>query len=462
MNRFRRPLLHLGALRNAVTQSLFFLPFTMVAVSVALSQLTVWFDRRIGDDALPVWFNSSVESSRSILSAVAGGTITAASIVFSLTLVAVQLAASQFSPRVLRGFLGDRFQQIVMGTVVGTFSYSLFVLREVESDTNAVRVAFTPQLSIALALVLAVLSLIAILASIDHTAKGLRVGTVADDIVRSTVATIEGLFVERGADEPREVAPATPGPTRAGHQFDELGDRAMPPDGARMVLAQSTGWVTGMRTDVLGEEVPEGTSILVAAVVGSYVVEGTPILHLWPASDETVDQLNKTLASIVRIGKNRTMQQDVGFGIIQLVDIALRALSPGVNDPNTAEEVVVRLGAVLTQLYRRQLPDRESEVNGRRIIRPSEPDYDAYVDLAIEPIRRYGRSDPRVLIGLIRTLEGVRVDAERRFDAPDTAALQAQIDLIEAEIGELATDADRRRVLAALAEVGEPGRSTGV
>ncbi|MEZ5225675.1 MAG: DUF2254 family protein [Acidimicrobiales bacterium] len=123
-----------------------------------------------------VGFRSRSTHRGRILSAIAGGTITAASIVFSLTLVAVQLAASRFSPRVLRDFLGDRFQQLVMGTVIGTFSYSLLVLREVRSAPEGVERAFLPQVSVALAVVLAVVSLVAILGSIDHTAKGLRVG----------------------------------------------------------------------------------------------------------------------------------------------------------------------------------------------------------------------------------------------------------------------------------------------
>lgn len=133
--------LRLDALRNRLAQSLFFVPFLLLAASILLAQITVQIDQSMAEDVLPNWFEVTVQSSRSILSTIAGGTITAASIVFSLTLVAVQLAASQFSPRV-RGFLGDRFQQLVMGTVVGTFSYSLMVLREVRSPPKGSTMRF--------------------------------------------------------------------------------------------------------------------------------------------------------------------------------------------------------------------------------------------------------------------------------------------------------------------------------
>ncbi len=446
--------LRLGAIRNAVSQSLFFLPSLMVAMSVAMSQAAVWVDRQIGDDVLPSWFGSTVESSRSILSAVAGGTITAASIVFSLTLVAVQLAASQFSPRVLRGFLGDRFQQVVMGTVVGTFTYSLFVLRDVQSAGESGRGAFSPQISIALALVLAVCSLVAVLASIDHTAKGLRVGSVADNILGVTLDAIDALFVERRSDGSgplvvdapvRSPAPATPDADAEGE-----GEATEPPDDAAMLPAPKTGWITGMQIENLAGNIPEGASVLLPAAVGTYVVEGTPLLYVWPAGRDGLADVDAELSSIIRIGDTRTMQQDVGFGIVQLVDIAVRALSPGVNDPNTANEVIVRLGAVLIALYRRTLPEKSVEIDGRRVMRPDEPDIAGYVEAAIEPIRHYARSEPRVLAVLARTIVGVIDDARRRFDDPDVSALVHQLEAMRNEVGELATESDRERLVEVL------------
>ncbi len=445
--------LRLGAIENAISQSLFFVPSLMVAMSLVLSQLTVWVDRQIGQDVLPSWFGSTVESSRSILSAVAGGTITAASIVFSLTLVAVQLAASQFSPRVLRGFLGDRFQQVVMGTVVGTFSYSLFVLREVQSAGESGRGAFTPQLSIALALVFAVCSLVAVLASIDHTAKGLRVGAVADDILDVTLSTIDTLFEERASGDEGTFVVDAPDRSPAPVALDRDREADEPPEGAAMLLSPTTGWITGMQIGNLAGRLPSGSSVLLPAAVGTYVVEGTPLMYVWPATDDDLTQVEENLSTIVRIGGTRTMQQDIGFGIVQLVDIAVRALSPGVNDPNTANEVIVRLGAVLTALHRRMLPGRCTEIDGCRVLRPDEPDIAGYVDAAVEPIRRYARTEPRVLEVLARMIVGVVDDAERRFGDPDVSAMIRQLELMRVELDELVTAEDRRRLGGVLDEM---------
>jgi len=457
--RFLAPVrfLRLDMIRYQLSKSLFFVPFLLVTFSLVLSQVTVWFDRQTGSEVLPVWFESTVESSRAILPAIAGGTITAASIVFSLTLVAVQLAASQFSPRLLRGFLSDRFQQVVMGTVVGTFSYSLFVLREVRKASEGSRDAFLPQVSITVALVLAVLSLIAVLASIDHTAKGLRVGKVADDVLETTLETVRRLFELRTSDAASTMVIDAPGLSPGAHsRHAETFVPDIPPD-ARIIEAPSSGWVTGLQAETVCEVLPEGATAVISAAVGIYVVRGTPIAYVWSDDERMQDEdfvaFVEELTSIVRIEASRTMQQDVAFGILQLNDIALRALSPGVNDPNTANEIVVRLGAVVTEIYRRDLASAVMRSDGKTVIRSTDPTYGAYVDLAFEPTRRHGRNDPRVLEVIARTIHSVIDDAERRFDDPLVEPLLDQIRLMESELDQLATEADRERVQLAITDI---------
>ncbi len=446
-------LLRIDALKNRLTQSLFFVPFLMLSGSLVMSQVTVFLDRRVGYDVLPGWFQVTVDSSRSILSAIAGGTITAASIVFSLTLVAVQLAASQFSPRVLRGFLGDRFQQLVMGTVVGTFSYSLMVLREVRSAPEGVERAFLPQISVALAVVLAVVSLVAILGSIDHTAKGLRVGSVADGIMTSTLDVVERL-PERGSGNDAKMMVDAPGVSSASPIPEINRAEDQPPDDAVIVWAPRTGWVTGIQTERLLEVVPDGATVLLSAAVGTYVVRGTPIAYIWPAEIDAVDEVVDVLPDVMRIDDARTMQQDISFGILQLNDIALRALSPGVNDPNTANEVIVRLGAIITELYRRDLPPFETADRGRRVLRPSDPARSDYVEQSFEPVRRFARQDPRVLEVIVQTVESVMEDARRRYgDEAGLAPLVRQLELMGDELDELQTAEDQRRVRSALQRV---------
>ncbi len=445
-----RGLLRLQALRLRFTESLFFIPALMVLASLLLSQVTVAIDKSVADDLLPSFFQTTVESSRAILAAIAGGTITAASVVFSLTLVAVQLAASQFSPRVLHGFLGDRFQQIVMGTVVGTFSFSLFVLREV-SNSPADESAFIPQVSISVALLLAITALMAVLASIDHTAKGLRVGTVADGIMDRTIAVIRDQLVRRESHEESPVLIDAPGRTPA-PQLGDVDVSIEPPSSARTLLAPRTGWVTGFQATRVTEVIPEGSTALITAAIGTYVVEGTPLAHVWPCQEEEFNSVVASLHEIIRIEDERSTQQDIGFGFVQFNDMALKALSPGVNDPNTAVEIIVRVGAVVTELFRHKLGPRRYEADRRTVLRPAEAQLGEYVDLAFEPIRRYGRTDHRVLSTLVQTIHSI-IQEVKRVD-PDSEqrsgmeALWKQIALATSEIEQLPTVEDRRRLRA--------------
>lgn len=442
--------LRLQALRLRFTESLFFIPALMVLASLLLSQVTVAIDKSIADKVLPSFFQTTVESSRAILAAIAGGTITAASIVFSLTLVAVQLAASQFSPRVLQGFLGDRFQQIVMGTVVGTFSFSLFVLREVSSAPGD-ESAFIPQLSIAVALLLAITALMAVLASIDHTAKGLRVGTVADGIMERTIAVIRDQLVPRQSEEKSPVLIDAPGRTPA-PQLGDVDIAVRPPPSARMLFAPRTGWVTGLQAVRVTEVIPDGSTALITAAIGTYVVEGMPLAHIWPCEEDEFNEIVDSLHEIIRIENERSTQQDIGFGFVQFNDMALKALSPGVNDPNTAVEIIVRVGAVVTELFRHKLGPHRYEADRRTVLRPGEAQLEGYVDLAFESIRRYGRSDHRVLSTLVQTVHSIIQELERVVPEPEQRsareALWKQIALAASEIEQLATVEDRRRLRA--------------
>ncbi|NNF55800.1 MAG: DUF2254 domain-containing protein [Acidimicrobiales bacterium] len=442
--------LRLQALRLRFTESLFFIPALMVLASLLLSQITVAIDKSIADEVLPSYFQTTVESSRAILAAIAGGTITAASVVFSLTLIAVQLAASQFSPRVLQGFLGDRFQQIVMGTVVGTFSFSLFVLREVSSAPGD-ESAFIPQLSIAVALLLAITALMSVLASIDHTAKGLRVGTVADGIMERTIAVIKDQLVPRQSEEDAPVLVDAPGRIPA----PQLGDddiTIQPPQSARTLFAPRTGWVTGLQATRVVEVIPAGSTALISAAIGTYVVEGTPLAHVWPCEENEFNEIVDSLHEIIRIENERSTQQDIGFGFVQFNDMALKALSPGVNDPNTAVEIIVRIGAVVTELFRHRLGPQRYEADSRTVLRPGEAHLEEYVDLAFESIRRYARSDHRVLGALVQTVHSIIQELERvGLDHEQNSAretLWKQIALAGSESEQLATVEDRRRLRA--------------
>jgi uncharacterized membrane protein len=431
-------------LRERIGESLFYVPSLFMLGAVVLSQLLVGLDRSLAADQLPTGFDTTVGSTRVVLSVIAGGTITAASIVFSLTLVAVQLASTQFSPRTLGSFLGDRAQQVIMGVVLGTFVYCLLVLRVVRGPLEEGSDSFVPRSSVMVAVVLGVVALIAVIASINRTAQSLRVETVAATVSAETLAAIEAQF---GSDKTSIAAPIPAASAEV--------SRVQAPGDAVEVVAPRSGWIQDISIDRLLQSVAEGSYVLLHRSVGSYVIDGELLASAWPNLDDR-ESVAEAVARAFVIAEQRSRQGDVGFGITQLVDIAVRALSPGVNDPKTAEELVLRLGDILVALAVRDLPPTQAEIDGRTIVRAAELSHADYVDLAVEPIRRFARKDPRVLSALVRTLAASQDVAKRLRGDAAVAPLRDQIELIRADASALPSEADRNELLRTIEAVAHP------
>ncbi len=416
-------------------QSLFFLPALFIVLAVALSTALLLVDRAVAPGSLPAALTTTVDSSRAILSAVAGGTITAASIVFSLTLVAVQLSSGQHSPRLLRNFIGDRFQQVVIGTVVGTFTYCLLILRSVRASLDEGGRPIVPNLSVAVAVVLAVAALLAVLASIDHTARGLKVESIAERLTEETLAVIRRRFPPRD-----EAARRATGATGGVVWHDPIATAARtgsPASGAIVVAAPTSGWVRQVNEDVLLDALPAGSSLQLRLAVGAWLIEGAPMFDVVLADGPTLDAderaaLCERLCDAVDLGPDRTMQDDVDFGVLRLVDIGLRALSPGINDPSTAIEIIMRLGTVLAALLDREL-DAEATVwrDGRHVTRRVAVTFDDYLRACFDQLRQAAADQVPVYAALLRvlhTLHGLAVAGGR----PAEAALlrQAAADVV--------------------------------
>lgn len=428
--------LRLRALYERLSHSLFALPAVFVVGAVVVSQATIWLDTIV---APPEPLDSTVDNARALLAAIAGGTITAASVVFSLTLVAVQLASSQYSPRTLDTFLGDRFQQVVFGIVLGTFTYALLVLRVVEAPVDGE--VFVPAYSVLLAVVLAVASLFAVIASINHTAQGLRVASIANRIADATIGVIERQFGDEGVLSLQSADPA-PVAVDEPEQTDVL-----------VFGAPERGWVQQISADAFLDAVPDGTTVRVLATAGDYLLEGQPVARISPtpaAEDDVVEELRDALV----IGPHRTLQQDVAFGIVQLVDMAVKALSPGVNDPHTAQEVLSRIGAVMTELAVRDLTPSRLTRASSTVIRLAELGHADFFDLAIEPVRRSARTDPQVAATVLVTLATIRDEALRRRPDAHVDGAIAEAGRLIAELDCMATAGDRAFVLRIAGEVG--------
>jgi uncharacterized membrane protein len=423
-------LVRLRAAVDGFRNSLFFFPALFVLAAFVLSQGMIALDGSLATEDVPDPLRFTVDSARSLLSAVATATITVAGIVFSLNGVAVQLASSQFSPRVLRTYMRDRFQQTVMGIMVGTFTYALLVMRAVRGSEDEFE-SVVPHLSVVLGLVLAVVAVLAILASIDHTARSMQVGEIVRRITHETVATARRLLPDPGE-----------GPAAAAAEDPPLGEGVPVP-------ALRTGWVQQVEPGKLLSALPPGAVIRLDVRVGSFVSEGVPLATVWGLDGtDPASELDQGFA----VGRSRTMQQDIAFGIRQLVDIGLRALSTGVNDPTTAYEVVVHLGAVLHEVLGRDLPAGSSVDDDQRwLLRPHELTHDAYVERSFAQLRQAAAGQPDLCIGILRVLGEVVRELERRGLDERCGALRRQAALTVTGVAAapvLPSDVDRLRAAA--------------
>jgi uncharacterized membrane protein len=389
-------MLRLRALGEAFRNSLFFLPSLFVVASVALWRAMLSLDAAVDREGLPEFVRFSENTAGPLLATIAGATITVAGIVFSVTVVSVQLASSQFSPRVLRGFLRDRFQQVVMGLLVGTFTYAMLALGSSASPI--------PHLTVAVAVALALVALLAILASIDHTARNMVVGEIVRRISDETLETVRRELPLAGGSSPGEADGEADGESDG--EVQEA-PSALP---SLVVPAPETGWVQQLDAGGIRRALPPGGTARIEVRVGRFVVAGTPLVSVWTGggvldAGHVLEAVDESFA----IGRSRTMQQDAAFGIRQLADIAMRALSPAINDPTTACEVVVHLGAVLREVLRRQGVVRvERDNEGRLLLRPHELELDGYVERALGQIRGCARDHPAVHVAILGVLTMLR------------------------------------------------------
>ena len=402
---------HFGAVRlrqlaDEAEHRLSFVPTLYVLAAILLVQILLWVDGRLVTESLPSWLETTVASARSVFAAIAGGLITSTTLLLSIMLVAVQLASSQFSPRTLRDWLGNRRVQHAVGIVLGTTVFCLLALRSTR-DFGENREPIIPHLTVLVAVTLGVLSLVAVVQAVDHITNSLRVESVATRLTDETTAVINR---DRWTPEDIawQVAPDS-GAVAAG------GDIIVP-DHASPIVAPQSGWVQQVDARRLLDALPRGSTAYLTADVGTFVVRHSPVMWVAPSAP-TSSSCHHDVFEAIAIGDTRTMQQDAQFGIIQLTDIAVRALSPGINDPTTACEIVVHLGVVLTALWEQPTERTTTRVGSHpdtvTLVRYQRPHSD-HLTRALQPILDYGSGDARVVATLTQTVERLRSEAERR------------------------------------------------
>jgi uncharacterized membrane protein len=396
--------------------SLFLVPVVGVLISIAGASVTIWIDSRLdpqGGD-LPLGVTSTVASARAVLSTVAGATMTFAAIAFSISLLIIQQASSQFSPRVVHTLFRDPFNKRVMGLVMGTFTYCLVVLRSVRALGEAGGDVVIPNLSVAIAVALGIATIISIAAFLNHSAHSMDVSQILERVENEATGHARREWNVAESDQPPPEPMAAPDPP------------------AHLVRFDRSGWVQQIDTDALLERLPEGTTAWVHIYPGRYAIRGAPLcaLSVLPADVEATED---AILGTVSTGNTRTMQQDISFGLREMADVGLKALSTGINDPTTAQDAIFHCAAVLAELLRRDPPPLELRgEGGRRVVLLEQPNGDDLVRLAFGEFRRAAAAQPTVCIYLLEALHLLRDGLEAAGLPSRTTVLVEQARLVVA------------------------------
>lgn len=388
-------------------------PSACVVAAIGLSFAVERIDDLVSND-VTAWylFKGGPEAAREVLSTVASSMMTFTGLVFSVTMVVLQLASSQFSPRVIRTFLKDRPSQLSLGTFVGTFVFALLGLRKARGAGDGFEL-HVPSFTVWLSVILSLGCVVAFVGFIHHTAQSIRAEVVIRRIGAETRASIERLY-----------------PDGIGVAIDEEPCRSaeapvtlvIPNDGPSGVLAK-------VDVESLVRSCGEGDAILhLLPRLGDFVPYGAPLFEVRGASD-TVNIARASAA--VRLRGDHDVQQGASFGIRELVDIAERALSPGINDSSTAVEVIHELHDILRRLATRRFPSsiRRAE-DGHVVLILPHLTFDEFVALGVNEIRRAGKDAPQVL----SPLRDLLIDVKRVAPPQRRAELDAQLALVNAAL----------------------------
>jgi len=424
--------------REVLRTSLWFVPAIEVAAAIVLFAGTLIADRANyrGDFAIPGWvISGSADAAREILTAVAAAIITVVGVVFSIILVTLTLASTQFGPRMLRNFIRDRGTQVTLGTFVATFVYSVLVLAAIGTGSHG---DFVPHISVTVTLGLMVADLGVLIYFIHHTAVSIQL----PQVIASIAADLAEAIAEQGSGnaEPH----VKNGPTAA-----ELVARAEREGG--VLLAPDSGYVQFIKHQNLVRLAAAADAVInLEHRPGHFVVRGQRFATVWPP--QAAPRVRQALGGAHIVGPHRTLTQDVSFGIDQLVEIGLRALSAAVNDTFTALTCIDWLGENLCQIVTGWHPARvhRDSQGFIRVIAP-EPAFDRLVQRSFEKIRQSSLGMPAVMIRELDAL--ARIMAETTSSGQRRVLLEqaAMIDrACERSVPEAADRADVRRRYEAL------------
>jgi uncharacterized membrane protein len=429
----------LSEIWTTISSGLWFLPTVMVLGSALLAIGTLWLDDRYSVEwgtGLGLMYSSSIDGGRSLLSTIAGSMMTVTGVVFSVTIVTLSLTSSQYGPRLLRNFLNDRGNQFVLGSFLATFTYCLVVLRTLQDSGDGSTV---PEVSITTGALLALASLGVLIYFIHHISQAIQASSIFAGVGHELAATVDRMFPER-IGRPREHSHHT--------SSAEMSDTQI------RVLSPGAGYVRAIDPDAVMEVAIASDAIIELEVrPGSYVYENGLIARVW-AAKHVENRLSDSVGEAFVLGKSRTPFQDVDFLVSQLVQSAMLALSPGVNNSIVAIEAIDWIGASLARIAERDLPDANRYDNdGNLRVITSHATFESLLADACNPLRESSASNTLVTLHMLATLGKLTSHCHRKADF-EALLLQASL-LRDSGNSHAESDYDRNRVAVAFARVVE-------
>lgn len=374
-------------LRDAIRHELWPLPLLSVVVGIGIGVALPWLDGNL-DGPTHIWkavlVGGGADAARSLLTTIAASIMTVTSLTFSLTVVTLQLASSQYTPRMLRTFSSDRVVHWTLAVFLGTFTYSLVVLRTVRSPASGSE--FVPHISVTFAFLLGLGSVAALVLFLGHLTREIRAENILDQLRKAGIAGIERHYPPIGGGTGRQVPEHPP------------------------VLLRSHG--SGFLTSVdLGRVADLGAAlhriVHLSVHPGNYVLSGAILAVAAgpPLTEDETKNATEKLNSSITLGPERTQLMDTAFPLSQLADVAARALSPGTNDPTTAVNAIHHVAAVLVHALAHDCsPLIRIDPDTKTGATVPLPGFSELLHQALTPIRTYGSQDPRVAGALAGTI----------------------------------------------------------
>lgn len=386
-----------------------FVPSLIVAFSIGLAVALIKTDSTGTQPWMARWprlFGAGAAGARGMLSTIAGSMMTVVGVTFSMTLVTLALASSQYTSRILRNFMRDRVTQVVLGIFAGIFTYCLIVLRTIRGgDTGG----YIPSLAVSFGVVLAIGGISVLIFFIHHIASSIQASSIIASVADETLAAIDRLFPEHLGDGP----------------VDDDG-AGIPPSSRepiwQVVPATGNGYIQGVDNAALLALAREHRTVVrMERGIGQFVVHGTPLVSLAGPVLVGPDTI-AAVQAVYAIGRHRTVEQDSAFGIRQIVDIALRALSPGINDTTTAVMCVDYLTAILARLASRHVPSSHRYEGGALRVITIGPTFASLAAESFDQIRSSAEGNVAILLrmlGAIHTIAGLNRVQSRRLALSD-------------------------------------------